>query len=169
MASRPDHRSLLGTTALTSFDPVIRAFIDDLRVREVIAAKYAGRYRGIARHFVVWLALTWHCAGKSRLHSDRAFSPTRLRMLCGNGRHLPGSVRGANADPGLLSWSSSASLSGWARSKPLVSWTRISSYSTSISIRCAGVAMHLEPSFCIAAHVQISFLGSTSRESDCAT
>lgn len=58
MASRPDHRSLLGTTALTSFDPVIRAFIDDLRVREVIAAKYAGRYRGIARHFVVWLALT---------------------------------------------------------------------------------------------------------------
>ncbi|MDE0029847.1 MAG: tyrosine-type recombinase/integrase [Deltaproteobacteria bacterium] len=58
MASRRDHRSLLGTTALASFDPIIRAFIDDLRDREGIAGKRVGRYRGTARHFVVWLALS---------------------------------------------------------------------------------------------------------------
>ena len=36
MASRPDHQSLPGTTALAGFDPIIFAFIDDLRVREGI-------------------------------------------------------------------------------------------------------------------------------------
>ena len=36
MASRPDHQSLPGITALAGFDPITFAFIDDLRVREGI-------------------------------------------------------------------------------------------------------------------------------------
>ena len=39
MASRPDHQSLPGITALAGFDPIIFAFIDDLRVREGIAVR----------------------------------------------------------------------------------------------------------------------------------
>ena len=58
MASRRDRRPLLATTALTSIDPVIRAFIDDLRVRQGIEGNRVRRYRSTARHFVVWLALT---------------------------------------------------------------------------------------------------------------
>ena len=59
MSSRPNHRSLLGTTALAGFDPIILAFIDDLRVREGIADKHVGYYRGPARHFLTWLG----CSG----------------------------------------------------------------------------------------------------------
>ena len=58
MASRPDHQSLPGTTALAGFDPIIFAFIDDLRVREGIAGKHVGRFRGTARHFLAWLGLS---------------------------------------------------------------------------------------------------------------
>ena len=47
MASRPDHQSLPGTTALAGFDPIILAFIDDLRVREGIAGKHVGRFPSI--------------------------------------------------------------------------------------------------------------------------
>ncbi len=58
MASISKRRSLLGTTALASFDPTIVAFIDDLRVREGIVGRDVSRYRGTARHFLVWLGLS---------------------------------------------------------------------------------------------------------------
>ena len=58
MTSISKRRFLLGTTALASFDPTIVAFIDDLRVREGIVGKDVSRYRGTARHFLVWLGLS---------------------------------------------------------------------------------------------------------------
>ena len=60
MASRPDHQSLPGTTALAGFDPIIFAFIDDLRVREGIAAKHVGRFRGTARPSIEGKRVTPH-------------------------------------------------------------------------------------------------------------
>ena len=57
MSAIPNHRFLLGTTALAGFDPIILAFIDDLRVREGIVDKHVGRYRGTARHFLTGLTL----------------------------------------------------------------------------------------------------------------
>ena len=58
MSAIPNHRSLPGTTALAGFDPIILAFMDDLRVREGIIDKHVGRHRGTARHFLTWLGLS---------------------------------------------------------------------------------------------------------------
>ena len=57
MSSIPK-RPLLATTALVGFDPIILAFIDDLRLRGEIAEGRVRHYRGLARHFLIWLA---HC------------------------------------------------------------------------------------------------------------
>ena len=57
MSSIPK-RPLLATTELVGFDPIILAFIDDLRLRGEIAEGRVRHYRGLARHFLIWLA---HC------------------------------------------------------------------------------------------------------------
>ena len=55
MASIPEHRSLSGTTERAGVDPVIVAFIENLRVCEGVAGKHVSRYRVVARHFLTWL------------------------------------------------------------------------------------------------------------------
>lgn len=55
MSSTPNRLSLMGTTALTGFDPVILSFIDDLRRRGEIAEGQFRKYRYVARHFLIWL------------------------------------------------------------------------------------------------------------------
>ena len=55
MTSIPEHRSLSGTTEQAGIDPVIVAFIENLRVCEGVADKHVRRYRVAARHFLTWL------------------------------------------------------------------------------------------------------------------
>lgn len=54
MSSIPKGR-LLATTTLASFDPIIRAFLDDLLRRGEVAESRVRHYRTAARHFLVWL------------------------------------------------------------------------------------------------------------------
>ena len=107
MASRPDHQSLPGTTALAGFDPIIFAFIDDLRVREGIAGKHVGRFRGTARHFLAWLGLsgialeTVRLHGRSTAQRSNVFSST-IASAVPECRHLAGSAVGPSEGHGLL-------------------------------------------------------------------
>ena len=87
MASRPDHQSLPGTTALAGFDPIIFAFIDDLRVREGIAGKHVGRFRGTARQRSNVFSSTIASAVEAYL---RASPAEKLRILETN---VPPSIR----------------------------------------------------------------------------
>ena len=57
MSSTPNRRSLLGTTALASFDPIILEFIDDLRRSDGAAESQLRKYRYTARHFLIWREL----------------------------------------------------------------------------------------------------------------
>lgn len=54
MSSTPNRRSLLGTSALAGFDPILLAFIDDLVAREEPSEGFALRCRACARHFLIW-------------------------------------------------------------------------------------------------------------------
>ncbi len=57
MSSTPNRGSLLETTALAGFDPIILEFIDDLRHRGGAAEGQLPKYRYAARHFLIWLKL----------------------------------------------------------------------------------------------------------------
>ena len=50
-------RQFVATTALAGFDPIVHAFIDNLR-REGIAERHITLYSGPARHFLTWLELS---------------------------------------------------------------------------------------------------------------
>ncbi|MCY4556854.1 MAG: tyrosine-type recombinase/integrase [Chloroflexi bacterium] len=54
MSAIPNRRSLLATSALVDFDPIVLAFIDDLVAREEISDGFALRCRACARHFLIW-------------------------------------------------------------------------------------------------------------------
>lgn len=58
MSSTPNRRSLLGTSALAGFDPIILEFIDDLRRSDGAAESQLRKYRYAARHFLIWLELS---------------------------------------------------------------------------------------------------------------
>ena len=103
MASRPDHQSLPGTTALAGFDPIIFAFIDDLRVREGIPSIEGKRVTPhVLRHSTAMTIL--HATGDIRKvslwlgHADiktteaylRASPAEKLRILETN---VPPSIR----------------------------------------------------------------------------
>ncbi len=55
MSATPNRRSLPGTTGPPGFDPIIVAFIDDLRRQGAIAEGQFCKYRYGARHFLIWL------------------------------------------------------------------------------------------------------------------
>ena len=57
MSSTPK-RQLLATTALVGFEPIIVAFLDDLRLHGEIAEGRMRHYRARARHFLIWLTLS---------------------------------------------------------------------------------------------------------------
>ena len=103
MASRPDHQSLPGITALAGFDPIIFAFIDDLRVREGIPSIEGKRVTPhVLRHSMAMTIL--HATGDIRKvslwlgHADiktteaslRASPAEKLRILETN---VPPSIR----------------------------------------------------------------------------
>ena len=103
MASRPNHQSLPGTTALAGFDPIIFAFIDDLRVREGIPSIEGKRVTPhVLRHSTAMTIL--HATGDIRKvslwlgHADiktteaflRASPAEKLRILETN---VPPSIR----------------------------------------------------------------------------
>ena len=50
-------RQFVATTALAGFDPIVHAFIDNLR-REGIAERHITLHSGPARHFLTWLELS---------------------------------------------------------------------------------------------------------------
>ena len=54
---QPASRQFVATTALAGFDPIVRAFIDNLR-REGIAERHITLHSGPARHFLTWLELS---------------------------------------------------------------------------------------------------------------
>ena len=54
MSAIPHRRSLLATSALVNFDPIVLAFIDDLVAREEPSEGFALRCRACARHFLIW-------------------------------------------------------------------------------------------------------------------
>ena len=57
MSSIPKGR-LLATTTLAGFDPIVRAFLDDLHRRGEVAESRVRHYRGPAGHFLVWLEIS---------------------------------------------------------------------------------------------------------------
>ena len=57
MSSTPNRRSLLRTTALAGFDPIILEFIDDLCHRGGAGEGQLRKYRYAAGHFLIWLEL----------------------------------------------------------------------------------------------------------------
>lgn len=54
MSTMPNRRSLLGTSALFNFDPIVLAFIEDLVARETVSEGFALSCRACARHFLIW-------------------------------------------------------------------------------------------------------------------
>ena len=57
MSAKSSLEPLLTTTALASFDPLVLPFIEEHHRGEEITRRRFRRYRGIARHFLIWLAL----------------------------------------------------------------------------------------------------------------
>lgn len=57
MSAKSGREPLLTATALASFDQLVLAFIEETSRGEEIVGRRFRRYRGISRHFLIWLAL----------------------------------------------------------------------------------------------------------------